>query len=261
MKVFYRIIYALVVAILLFYVHRQANEKTANKYFEVEGTKAFSDDNPDKYRFFYSPLGYHKKEPTYAITKSGFKIQFFEVNRVFVNRKKDVKADEYFYIIIENENYPLLKEFPQRYWFRFINEEEKLAYKIYQFRDFPFSVVVDEEEKSLIDAAKIIAGNYQEIEIILFEDDEEEILVKSELEVSSEDLIIKNEVLKGYQEEEYLNSKGIYFVEEINHSSYLYIYYLIMAAYLVGVIITTYLLFFFIPKKMGRKKPSPHFNK
>lgn len=259
MKVFYRIIYALFVGILFLYAHRFAITKTGDKYIKIEGKKAFEENSTNKYRFFYAPLGYHKDNETYVVNKDGFTIRFFEVDKVFYTRRGDVKIEEYFYIVVEYDKFTIPKEFPQRYWFRLLNGEEMITYKIYQFRDFPFSVIVDENEQSLISLDEILSNNYNEIEILLYEDDEEEILMNEDISILRTDLKMEKEILKDYKDLNYLESVGIYPAN--NELKFMYIYYLIMVAFLVLVTITTYLLFFYVPKMLGKTEPSNHFNK
>ena len=88
MKILGRILFAFTVAIFLVVFNSVANTTSSNKYFNEEGLKIFQSDSPDRYRIFYGPTGYHTKTATYSFELGGFNINFFEINKVFINKKR-----------------------------------------------------------------------------------------------------------------------------------------------------------------------------
>lgn len=262
MKVLLRILYALVVALLFVFVQNYAHSVAADKYFQEEGLKAFVDSNPDKYRFFYGSTGYHKKEATYTIKQNDFTIQFFEINKVFKNKEGDVKVEEYYYIMIDHPTFVIPHQFPQVHYLRFSNDDATESFRVVQFKRLPFSVVVNNEEEGLIDALDLINKGFTKIELIEYYSEENEIiLAESNVEMLEEHLTIKNVVEDNYNNIDVLNENGIFTKLPIESSEYAYIYYLIMIGYIIIMIIVTYFIFFFRPKKLGKEKPSKHFYK
>lgn len=244
MKVLGRIFFSFFAAILLIASHNFGTTLSADKYFAEEGLKIFNENGEDKYRFFYGSTGFHLNEPTYMIENNGFKVQFFEINKVFKNKKGNIKVEEYFYIIIDNPDRVLTTDNPQRYYLKFYTNNGPYTLRIHQFRNIPFSVVVDGDDKGLLDVNDLIDRKISRYEIIDFKDEIETVISAGKLSIKEEDLVIKQHVIDNYNNEEYLNSQGINIKYQFDASKYNYIYFLVVGGYILSISLITYLLFF-----------------
>jgi len=245
MKVFGRIGFALLAALLLVAVHNFATRMTADAYFDKVGNEIFTNSKDNyKYRFFYGSTGYHLDEPTYKFEFNNYLIQFFEVNKVFVNKEKDVKVEEYFYIMITHPSEVLNSTKNKQIVLRFHSPIEIYDYHIQKFKTIPFSLVVDEKQSGLIEAQGLIKKNIQSIDIVEIVGEQNVRLASGDVSFDSNDLVIKNHVYTKYNDESYLNSQGIYLKLHPDSSDYNYIYVLIMLAYALIVIVIGYFLYF-----------------
>lgn len=260
MKVLGRILFALLLAIFLPVFNNIANSVSANKYFESEAKAIFNDKtNEDRYRIFYGATGYHRSEPLYSYYIGGYNINFFEINKVFVNKKKDVLVEEYLYIMIDNDDKILTIDSPQKYYFRFVMEDknENITYRIHQFKNLPFSTVVDNDDRALI-STDIFKDN-KVVKFEMFDYDENEpkdrrelILAEAKLEINTDDLLMKETTIKHYNDLDILSENEILTVYKADTKKYSKVYSGIMISYVVIVIISTYFVFFF--KKKTKKE-------
>lgn len=251
MRIIGRIFYAFAVAIFLIAAHNFGTTLSADKYFANEGLKIFNENGEDKYRFFYGSTGFHLNDPTYIIENNQYKVQFFEINKVFKNNKGDIKVEEYFYIIIDHPEKVLTTDNPQRFYMKFYTNNGPYTLRIHQFRNIPFSVVVNDEDEGLLDINDLTSRKITKYEIIDYADELETVISTGKLDIKETDLVIKRHVIDNYNNEEYLNSKGINIKYKFNATKYNYIYFIVMGGYLVSISLITYLLFF---KKTKKKK-------
>lgn len=257
MKILGRILFALAAALLLIFFHNFGTRLTADKYFAEDGKEIFMSNGPDKYRFFYGATGYHLAEPTYSFVVNQYQIQFFEINKVFINKEKDVKVEEFYYIMIDHPTNVLTIDNPQRYYLKFVTGDEPITLRIHQFREIPFSLVVNDEDKALITVNDLIGKGITKFELIDFQDPNETILGESNISFKEEDLVIKDVVTTNYNNKEVLNQHHIYTKYQIDASKYNYLYYLTIAVYFVFIGITTYFLYFFNKNRTRKNKPTP----
>lgn len=264
MKILGRILFAFTVAIFLPVFNNFADSKSSEKYFNTEAKEIFNDlDNEDRYRIFYGSTGYHRQEAFLSYHINGYNINFFEINKVFVNKKKDVLVEEYLYIMIDNPDKILTIDSPQRFYIRFVmeNKKDNITYRIHQFKNLPFSTVVDNDDKALISTDMFKENKVVSFEIFDFDDDQpkdrkEIVLASSSLTINTDDLKMKNITYDHYNDLEILEENKILTRYKTPTKRYTPIYVGILIAYIVIVIVSTYFLFFFKkkPSKVVRKK-------
>lgn len=245
MKILGRILYSLTFALLIFPLINTATNIAASKYFNNEGKDIYLSDSPDRYRLFYGSTGYHLNDATYHFVDNDYQIQFFEINRVF-QKDGEITVIEYFYIIIDHPSNILTISNPQKYYLRFMSKGEIVSdLRIHQFEEIPFSVVVDDEDKGLIDAHSIIDNKIDTVQIIDYtHDGPTTILAEYEMEFKVEDLVIK-EVVKTYHSDiEHLNANDINIKYQVESQKYNYIIWLFVLGYVIIVGGFTYWLFF-----------------
>ena len=259
MKILGRITYALLIALLLFFFHNFGTRLTADKYFENEGKETFTSDSEDKYRLFYGSTGFHLNEPTYSFTVNEYNIQFFEINKVF-EKKDDIRVDKYFYIMIDHPTHVLTIDNPQRYYIKFVTDDEPITLRVHQFREIPFSIAINDENKGLIEVDALIDKNISKFEVIDYtlvrEVEEETVLASAEITFNRDDLVIEDMVTTKYNNNWRADfDDDVFKPYKYDASQYNYIYYLTMVVYVVVVVLTTYLVYFRKnEKKLNKKK-------
>jgi hypothetical protein len=258
MKILGRITYALSIALLLFFFHNFGTRLTADKFFANEGKDIFLNDGEDKYRLFYGSTGFHLNEPTYSFLDNDYNIQFFEINKVF-EKEDDLKVDKYFYIMIDHPTHVLTIDNPQRYYIKFITDDEPITLRVHQFREIPFSIAINDENRGLIDVNALIGQNITKFEVIDFvvfgEEVEETVLASANITFSEDDLVIEDIVKNTYDNNWRADfNNDVYKPYKYDASQYNYIYYLTMLLYILIAVFTTYLVYFRHSEKKINKK-------
>lgn len=242
MKVIKSILFALTVTLLFRLVLSITSSYVSDLYFDKEGKEAFVDSNPDKYRFFYGTTGFHKKEATYTLEDNDYKVQFFEIGKLFKNKNNDVKVEEYFYIMIDNPNKILTIDNPQIYYIKFLNnQKEELTLRIFQFKELPFSVVVNEDDEGLINVSDIYSKNYNKV--IIYDDSTKENLFEQIINLNENDLTIKDKLLEFNNDLEELKIYNIYNPIKVS-TKYNWILYLVIILYVILLTIVMYFMFY-----------------
>lgn len=266
MKILGRIGYALLIALLLFFFHNFGTRLAADKYFANEGIEIFTSNGEDKYRLFYGSTGFHLDEPTYSFIDNDYNIQFFEINKVF-EREDEIRVDKYFYIMIDHPTHILTIDNPQRYYIRFVTDDEPITLRVHQFREIPFSIAINDENKGLIVVDDLIDKNISKFEVIDYivfgADEQETILASADITFDADDLLIEDIV-----KDKYSNNWRATFDNDVfkpykyDASDYNYIYYLTMLVYVIVVVATTYLVYFRkSEKKLNKKKLAERYVK
>ena len=268
-KVFGRIGYALLAGFIFVACFYYASTAMFEKYINVYGEETLNSTSSEKFLFFYGPVGYHKKTAMKSFVSNGVELHIFEVNKLMVNEQEEFKVDEFVYIVVYNGNEPIYSSDDMVYIVSFVTSEldefgenVEIMFRIQRFRQLDVSMPVNENGEALISKDALVNKNIIRVEVKEWVYENPKVFLSETTEIKEEDFQIKEPLLLHYKDNDTLQGYGIYPKIEYDAKEYGYIMAITMSIYGVLLIGVTYFVFFHHKRvKLGRVKPSEHFDK
>ena len=266
MKVTWRVLYIIYAAILLLVVGSLAKQHQEQLYFENEGREAInSEDELEKFYFFYGSLGYHLRIPTMIKENPEFIVAFFEIYRTEI-------SDSILYIML----YPKDDDFDPSerilYSLKF-NYGDNLTrtYEFDQFRNLQMYVLVDSKRQAELKTSDIQALEAHTFTVMkkyatVPDPESAPEIVTDEFEfiysIQPDDLVVKKAIDEYGLDDDLLNEHGIWPKHHHSLKKYSHIYYLSIGGALILIALGAYFFFFFRKgdkANLGSRKPSKTF--
>jgi hypothetical protein len=282
MKVVWRVVYIIYATILLLVAGSLSLQYQEQLYFKNEGQQALnSNDELEKFYFFYGSLGYHTRTmPPLIVENEDFILAFFEVYRT-----EEMKNT--FYIMLYPHYAGFKPDDRVRYELVFnLSNNERKTIDFDQFRNMQMYIAVNQERQALIYVDEVQSKNPISItvnKVYAVIDEENQrvytktdeftfpyIITDTELKVGSavnqglEELGINEENIQKRKSEldDYLINYNIYPKHHHSMKKYSYVFYLTIIGCVVAIVLGAYFLFFFRrghKANMGRETPTRTF--
>ncbi|MFA5719846.1 MAG: hypothetical protein WC939_02155 [Acholeplasmataceae bacterium] len=263
MKTTWKILYIIYAALLLLVVGAVSKGQQEGLYFQNEGTKAIeSEEDYEKFYFFYGSVGYHLRLPTMIYDNDQFTLAFFEVYRKNINASL-------FYIMLYPKDAYYNKEDRVLYYLTF-NGDTNEKYSFDRFRNLQMYVLVNENRQAEIKIEDIKSLNPQSITITkeyatITETNEVKVIeetFETNYTIIDEHVLIEKAIHEVGFNDDALKEKGVYPQHYHSMKKYAYIFYLSIVITLIVIVLGAYFLFYFKRGKkayIGNKKPSKTF--
>ena len=251
MKIFGRVVYALLAVFTFWFVLDYARGSMTIQYFENEGKEAveLSDDV-----FFYgSARDYNQRTAIYESENLGYKISIYEIADARITNN-NIEVNSYAYIMLKSDN-----SMTTPYYLRFSNGVDTLDVEFMKFRTLNIMMALNQEMTEFGVAKEVILDKTY-TEILLLDEYKNTIFTES-FSVLESDFIIEGRLTSYYDQNEILPLTelvdfDIYpaFTHEMDQ--YMSTLWVSLIVYLVILILSTYIVFFAKKKYLGKKKPS-----
>ncbi len=251
MKIFGRIIYALLAVFTFWFVLDYARGSMTIQYFENEGAKAveLSDDI-----FFYgSARDYNQRTFLYETNNQGYEISIYEIADVSIINE-GLLVDTYIYIMLKSDDI-----MSTTYYLRFSDGTNTIDLEFMKFRTLNIMMALNQDMTEFGVSKEVILEN--EYTEILLLDQYKNTIFSDTFELVESDFIIEDKLTSYYDQNEILpltelTDFDIYpaFTHEMD--DYLSTLWISLIVYLVILILSTYIVFFAKKKYLGKKKPS-----
>jgi len=254
MRIFGRVLYALLAVGIFLLIFTHSIDLTANRYYEeVFGTSLTDTDSdlPEFYYFYTSIPDFHKNTPIISVDYDGYIIRGYEVARVSVNNDSELEVTESVYIIV----YSPTKDLSVINNLSFTNESDTESFDIPLVRFKTLNLLNGVDERGFIYLPKdlFLSADFDTIKLV---NKVEETVVDTQLNIDETDFTIKSNLEYFYtlynkipdeEDIDKLNADNIGLkVIHIDENTQLdsSIVLISMAIYFVILIVSTYLIFF-----------------
>jgi hypothetical protein len=251
MKIFGRVVYALLAVFTFWFVLDYARGSMTIQYFENEGREAveLSDDV-----FFYgSARDYNQRNAIYETESLGYTISIYEIADARIT-SNDIIVDTYAYIMLKSEDV-----MTSAYYLRFSNGVDMIDVEFMNFRTLNIMMALN-QEMTEFGVSKEIILEKEYTEILLLDEYKNTIFTKT-FELNTSDFIIEDRLVSYYNQNNILpltelTDFDIYpaFTHEMDQ--YMSTLWVSLIVYVVILILSTYIVFFAKKKYLGKKKPS-----
>ncbi|QWB99938.1 hypothetical protein KHQ88_07320 [Mycoplasmatota bacterium] len=270
MRIFGRFLYALFAVGIFLLAFSFSTIKMREAYYEDIFGGSLTDeasDLPEFYYFYASFPDYHKSEPVVNIDQSGYQIRAYEIARIIKDDQDEFSSiEEYLFFIVYHEQ---VGELDKVNTIKLHNNDSGESFDIdlirYQGLDI-LSSVNAESSMFLVEKGEIdLENNYN---LIQLKDTENNTITESALNLSEEDFTIKDKLTVFYNEyNEFPTYENIHLLEDSSIQpkeqvvttnnylvdEYIYIMGIVMGAYFLILIFSTYFIFF--KKRKEKRKP------
>jgi hypothetical protein len=251
MKIFGRVVYALLAVFTFWFVLDYARGSMTIQYFENEGAKAV--ELEDDIFFYGSARDYNHRNALHISNDQGYTISIYEIADASI-KNNELDVDTYTYIMLKSDD--LLGNL---YYLRFTDGSNHLDIEFMRFRTLNIMMGLNQEKTEFgILKDVILANNYTHVLLL---DQYKNTIFTDTFELATEDFIIEDRLITFYNENEFLpltelTDFNIYpaFTHEMD--AYMNTLWTSLIVYLVILILSTYIVFFAKKKYLGKKKPS-----
>jgi|GEM_PF-2291805 len=267
MRIFSRFLYALfAVGIFLLAFQFSIYQMRLEYYQDIFGQSLVDEDSdlPEFYYFYAAFPDYHKSKPLVDINQDGYQVRTYEIARTF--EEEDLRIEEYLVFLIYHEDVEQLGKVDT---LRLMNEDTRdyLNIDLIRYQDLDILTSVNAESSMFLIKKEDIEleNNY---DVLQLKDSNSNSIIESALSLSASDFTIKAEIQTFYnqydelpthetihllgdtniQPKEQVVTNNNYLVDE-----YIYIMGIVMGAYFLILIISTYFIFF--KKRKEKRKP------
>lgn len=251
MKIFGRVVYALLAVFTFWFVLDYARGSMTIQYFENEGNEAVELD--DDIFFYGSARDYNQRTSLYETSLDGYSISMYEIADANITNDS-LAIDTYVYIMLKSND--ILSD---KYYLRFSDGSETVDFEFMKFRTLNIMMVLNQELTEFGVSKEVILDN-QYTNILLL-DQYKNTIFTTPFEIQASDFIIEDRVTTYYNQNEILPLTelidfDIYpaFTHEMD--AYMSTLWTSLIIYLVVLILSTYIVFFAKKKYLGKKKPS-----
>ncbi|MDO9629656.1 MAG: hypothetical protein Q7I99_07120 [Acholeplasmataceae bacterium] len=251
MRVFGRVVYALLAVFTFWFVLDYARGAMTINYFENEGAHAV--EIHDDIFFYGSARDYNQRTALFETDSLGYTVSMYEIADANT-RGQEIVVSSYIYIMLKSDD--LMN---QVFYLRFSNGTDQLDVEFMKFRTLNIMMGLNDLKTEFgIAKETILEKNYNEI--MLLDQYKNTIFTKS-ISLEESDFIIEGRVTSYYEQNDRLPLTelidfDIYpaFTHEMD--AYINILWISLITYLVILILSTYIVFFAKKKFLGKKKPS-----
>lgn len=251
MRIFGRVVYALLAVFTFWFVLDYARGSMTIQYFENEGAQAveLEDDT-----FFYgSARDYNQRNALYESSDQGYTVSIYEIADASI-KNNEINVDAYIYIMLKRDD--LLGSL---YYLRFTDGTNQLDIEFMRFRTLNIMMGLNQEKIEFgISKEVILENNYTQVLLL---DQYKNTIYTDTFELVAEDFTIEERLVAFYNDNEFLpltelTDFNIYpaFTHEMD--AYMSTLWISLIVYLVILILSTYIVFFAKKKYLGKKKPS-----
>ena len=251
MKIFGRIVYALLAVFTFWFVIDYARGSMTIQYFENEGAEAveLSDD-----LFFYgSARDYNQRTSLYESSNEGYTISIYEIADASIV-SEELILDSYIYVMLKSDEI-----MSSTYYLRFSDGTNTIDFEFMKFRTLNIMMALNQEMTEFGVSKEVILEN--EYTEILLLDQYKNTIFTDTFELVESDFIIEDRLTTFYDQNDILpltelTDYDIYpaFTHEMD--AYISTLWISLTVYLVILILSTYIVFFAKKKYLGKKKPS-----
>ncbi len=251
MRIFGRVVYALLAVFTFWFVLDYARGAMTIQYFENEGAEAV--ELEDDIFFYGSARDYNQRTPLFVSSKEGYTVTIYEIADTSII-SEEIHIETYIYVILKSSD--LMNN---TYYLRFSNGLESLDVELMKFRTLNIMMGLNDQKTEFGISKDIILGsNYTEVLLL---DQYKNTIFTDSIELNQNDFILEDRLTIYYDENKILpltelTDFDIYpaFTHEMD--AYINILWYSLITYLVVLILSTYLVFFAKKKYLGKKKPS-----
>ena len=258
MKIVGRILYAMVMVILFWFMFDYAKSSMTNQYVDKYANEAL-EQNPVDYDFFVSTVpGYRKDHVLFEAENDEYRLTFHEIV-TFEITDDDLIINEFVYMVAHR----LSGDFESGTKLQITTNQmiggEAITFELTmapfrQIREI-YTPVYD-DETIYIPKAFITNTNFVSVEII---DKDQNVLLTEEL--TPLNFEIRNQLISVYQTEnelpeDVLNNLGILAFKEHTVDEFMDTFWIAMGVYAFILVFGTYFTFFFKKKYLGKQKPT-----
>lgn len=268
MRIFGRFLYALfAVGIFLLAFQFSIYQMRLEYYQDIFGESLEDEDSdlPEFYYFYAAFPDYHKSEPVININQDGYQVRAYEIARSF-EEDDELLVEEYLFFLIYHQDLDQLEEVDI---IRLMNDDDGDYFNInlirYQGLEILTSVNAESSMFLVSKEEMDLANNY---DLLQLKDSDNRSIIESALTLDESNFTIKEELEDFYnaydelpthetihllgdtdiQPKEQVVTTNNYLVDE-----YIYIMGLVMGAYFLILIFSTYFIFF--KKRKEKRKP------
>jgi len=251
MKIFGRVVYALLAVFTFWFVLDYARGSMTIQYFENEGAQAV--ELEDDIFFYGSARDYNQRNALYESSNQGYTVSIYEIADASI-KNNDIQVDSYIYIMLKSND--LLSNL---YYLRFTDGTNHLDIEFMRFRTLNIMMGLN-QAKTEFGVSKEVILDKEYSEVLLLDQYKNTIFTDT-FELLADDFVIEDHLVTFYNDNEFLpltelTDFNIYpaFTHEMD--AYLSTLWVSLITYLVVLILSTYIVFFAKKKYLGKKKPS-----
>ncbi|MDT8336401.1 MAG: hypothetical protein RQ856_01085 [Candidatus Izemoplasmatales bacterium] len=254
MRIFGRVLYALLAVGIFLLIFTYSIDLTANRYYEEVFGSSLTDTNsdlPEFYYFYTSIPDFHKSDPIISVDYDGYIIRGYEVAKTSINNDNQLEVLEYIYILVYSTTQDL--SVINNLSITDDNGGELFEIPLVRFKTLNLLNGVDERGFIYLSKDLFLSTDFDKIKLV---NKDEEIVVDAQLNLDETDFTIKSNLEDFFAlynkipDEEDIDNlnvdniglKIIHIDENTRLDSSIVL--ISMAVYFVILIVSTYLIFF-----------------
>ncbi len=260
MKVLGRVVYALFMVILFWFMYDYAVTSMTNQYIGKYGKEALSS-QPVNYDFFPSTVpGYRYEDVLYQKEIDQYIITFHEMVLV-ESKQNELLTKEYVYILIHDVETSIEPSMKFQITYQNVDETTYERFIMFPYRQFRnLMTVLSADEDVYIPKALLDHPNALSYQLIIGENivvSEDLPLFDFKINTILQDQFVENQPF----DQEELRELGVITYVPHRISEFMSTLWIAMGVYLIILVLFTYFTFFFKKKYLGKQKPTEGLQK